>query len=210
MYDLIVLDGLVIDGTGAARRRADVAIADGRIAAIGRFAPALGRRVIDARGCVVAPGFIDPHTHYDPQLTLDPFASSSCFHGVTSVVVGNCGFGIAPTRAAGREAVKQIFARVEEIDPAVLDRIPWDFETFPELLQSREGKLGVNAAWYVAHSNLRLWAMGEAAYEREATRDETLEMCALVRDAMAAGAASFGSPASSAGPRGRSACAPRS
>ncbi|TMA35633.1 MAG: hypothetical protein E6J87_03135 [Deltaproteobacteria bacterium] len=145
MYDLIVCDGLVIDGTGASRRRADVAIADGKIAAIGRFAPSAARRALSAEGCVVAPGFIDPHTHCDPQLTLDPFASSSCFHGVTSVVVGNCGFGIAPTRAAGREAVKQIFARVE--DPAVLDRIPWDFETFPELLRSREGNIAGQKRW---------------------------------------------------------------
>ncbi len=193
MYDLLIRDGLVIDGTGASRRLADVAISNGRIAAIGRIGRDEARRVIDAAGRVVAPGFIDPHTHYDPQLTLDPFASTSCFHGVTSVVVGNCGFALAPTRPAAREGVKQIFSRVEEIDLAVLDRIPWDFETFPEFLKAREGRLGVNAAFYVGHCNVRLYAMGEDAYQREARPDELAAMRAIVREAMAAGAAGFSS-----------------
>lgn len=193
MYDLIVRDGTLIDGTGATRRIADVGVRDGRIAAIGRIARSEGRREIDASGCVVAPGFIDPHTHYDPQLTLDPFASSSCFHGVTSVVASNCGFAIAPTRREHRDCVKHIFARVEEIDPAVLDRIPWDFESFPEFLAAREGRLGVNASFYLGHSNVRLWVLGEEAYERAATPDEVDAMRALVREAMAAGAAGLSS-----------------
>lgn len=194
MYDLLIADGFVIDGTGASRRVADVAIRDGRIAAIGRIARSEARRVIDAAGRVVAPGFIDPHTHYDPQLTLDPFASSSCFHGVTSVVVGNCGFALAPTRPEARQGVKQIFARVEEIDLAVLDRIPWDFETFPEFLKAREGRLGVNAAFYVGHCNVRLYAMREDAYRRAATADELETMRRIVREAMAAGFSSTHSP----------------
>jgi len=193
MYDLVIADGFVIDGTGASRRVADVAIQGGRIAAIGRVDRASARRVIEAEGRVVAPGFIDPHTHYDPQLTLDPFASSSCFHGVTSVVVGNCGFALAPTRPAAREGVKSIFSRVEEIDLAVLDRIPWDFETFPEFLKAREGRLGVNAAFYVGHCNVRLYAMGEDAYRRAATGAEQDAMRRIVREAMAAGAAGFSS-----------------
>lgn len=193
MYDLLIRDGFVIDGTGASRRVADVAISNGRIEAIGRIDRSEARRVIEAEGRVVAPGFIDPHTHYDPQLTLDPFASSSCFHGVTSVVAGNCGFALAPTRPSAREGVKQIFARVEEIDLAVLDRIPWDFETFPEFLKAREGRLGVNAAFYVGHCNVRLWAMGDDAYRREARPDELSTMRAIVREAMAAGAAGFSS-----------------
>jgi N-acyl-D-aspartate/D-glutamate deacylase len=193
MYDLLIADGFLIDGTGASRRVADVAIRDGRIAAIGRIERGQARRVIEAEGRVVAPGFIDPHTHYDPQLTLDPFASSSCFHGVTTVVVGNCGFGLAPTRPEGREGVKQIFARVEEIDLAVLDRIPWDFETFPEFLKAREGRLGVNAAFYLGHCNVRLYAMGEAAYQRAATAEELGTMRKIVREAMVAGAAGFSS-----------------
>jgi len=193
MYDLLITDGFVIDGTGASRRIADVAIQDGRIAAIGRIGRSEARRVIEAEGRVVAPGFIDPHTHYDPQLTLDPFASSSCFHGVTSVVVGNCGFALAPTRPSGREGVKQIFARVEEIDLAVLDQIPWDFETFPEFLAAREGRLGVNAAFYIGHCNVRLYAMGDDAYHRAARPDELDAMRKIVREAMAAGAAGFSS-----------------
>ena len=193
MLDLVIKNGMLIDGTGASRRIADVAIENGRIAAIGRIAEDRARRVIDAEGLIVAPGLIDAHTHYDPQLTLDPFASSSCFHGVTSVVVGNCGFALAPTRASGRDAVKQIFSRVEEIDLAVLDQIPWDFESFPEFLASREKKLGVNAAFYVGHSNLRLWSLGEAAYERESSEAEVDEMKQILRAAMAAGAAGFSS-----------------
>lgn len=191
MFDLVLTGGLVVDGTGASRRVADIAIDAGRISAIGRIDPAGARRVLDVSGLVVAPGLIDAHTHYDPQLTLDPFASSSCFHGVTTVVAGNCGFALSPTRASGREAVKQIFARVEEIDLAVLDRIPWDFESFPEFLAAREGQLGVNAAFYVGHSNLRLWTLGEAAYERESTESEISEMVGILRAAMAAGAAGF-------------------
>jgi len=193
MHDLVISNGMVVDGTGASRRIADVAIEDGRITAIGRIDPAQGRRVIDAEGLVVAPGIIDAHTHYDPQLTLDPFASSSCFHGVTSVVAGNCGFALAPTRAEGREAVKDIFSRVEEIDLAVLDQIPWDFESFPEFLAAREGKLGVNAGFYIGHSNLRLWAVGEEAYDRASTEQEVAEMRKILRAAMAAGAMGFSS-----------------
>ncbi len=193
MYDLVVRDGIVIDGTGSTRRRADVAIAGGRIAAIGRFSSSEARHAIDADGRVVAPGFIDPHTHYDPQLLFDPFATSSCFHGVTSVVVGNCGFGIAPTRPEHRDGVLQIFSRVEEMSLAALGTIDWDFETFPELLSAREGRLGINAAYYLGHSNVRRWVMGEAASEREATGDEIQQMQALVREAMAAGAAGFSS-----------------
>lgn len=193
MFDLVITNGFVVDGTGAARRIADVAIDGGRIVEIGRVDAARGRRVIDAEGLVVAPGLIDAHTHYDPQLTLDPFASSSCFHGVTSVVAGNCGFAVAPTRPEARQGVKEIFARVEEIDLAVLDRMPWDFETFPEFLAAREGDLGLNAAFYVGHSNVRLWALGDDAYEREASDVELGEMRRVVREAMAAGAAGFSS-----------------
>jgi N-acyl-D-amino-acid deacylase len=193
MYDLVIANGTIVDGSGAVRRRADVAVKDGRIVALGHIDSASARRLIDAEGLVVAPGLIDAHTHYDPQLMLDPFASSSCFHGVTSVVAGNCGFALAPTRPGGREDVKRIFSRVEEIDLAVLDRIQWDFETFPEFLASREGQLGVNAAFYVGHSNLRLWAVGEAAFDRESTPAEVDSMCDVVSEAMAAGAAGLSS-----------------
>ena len=193
MYDLVILNGTVIDGTGLSRQRADVAVKDGRIVGIGRFDKSEGRRLIDADGHVVAPGIVDPHTHYDPQLTFEPYATSSCFHGVTSVVTGNCGFAMAPTRAADRGYIGSIFTRVEEIGAKTIAAIDWDFETFPDFLAARTGKLGVNAAFYVGHSNIRRWVMGTASNEREATDVETDAMRAIVREAMAAGAAGVSS-----------------
>ena len=192
-YDLLITNGLVIDGTGLPRRRADVAIRDGLIAGIGHFDPDSAERVLDARGRVVAPGIVDPHTHYDPQLTFEPYGTSSCYHGVTTVVAGNCGFSIAPARADDREFITQIFARVEDMSPGSLEGIPWDFESFPEYLAAREGQLGINAAFYVGHCNIRRWVMGDASYEREATDEEIEKMCAMVREAMEAGAAGLSS-----------------
>jgi len=191
--DLLITNGLVIDGTGLPRRRADVAIRDGRIAGIGSFDPAQAERVLDAKGRVVAPGIVDPHTHYDPQLTFEPYGTSSCFHGVTTVMTGNCGFSIAPAKAADRDFITQIFARVEDMAPGSLAAIPWSFESFPEFMASREGQLGINAAFYVGHCNLRRWVMGEDCTEREATDAEVEAMRALVRDAMEAGAAGLSS-----------------
>src|SRR5206468_845580 len=129
-------------------------------------------------------------THYDPQITFDPYATVSCFHGVTTVVAGNCGFSVAPCRAPDRSFLGGIFARVENMDPIALSAIEWnDFETFPQFLDSRRGKLGVNLGCYVGHSNLRRWVMGPDASEREATDAEVDAMCRLVEEAMAAGAA---------------------
>lgn len=192
-YDLLVTNGLVIDGTGLPRRRADVAVRDGRIVGIGHFDPADADRVIDAEGRVVAPGIVDPHTHYDPQLTFEPYGTSSCYHGVTTVLAGNCGFSIAPAKASDREFITQIFARVEDMSPGSLAAIPWDFESFPEFMASRQGKLGINAAFYVGHCNLRRWVMGEDCNEREATEAEIEAMRVLVREAMDAGAAGLSS-----------------
>lgn len=192
-YDLLVTNGLVIDGTGLPRRRADVAIRDGRIVGVGRFDAASAKRVIDADGAVVAPGIVDPHTHYDPQLTFDPYATSSCYHGVTTVLAGNCGFSIAPTRADDRESILRIFARVEDMSPGSLAAIPWGFETFPEFMETRRGNLGINAACYVGHCNVRRWVMNDDCYEREATEGEIDAMREIVRAAMAAGAAGLSS-----------------
>jgi len=193
-YDLVIRGGVVVDGTGLARRRADVAVEGGRIAAVGHVsAREEARRTLDAGGLVVAPGIIDLHTHYDPQLTFDPWATSSCYHGVTTVVAGNCGFSIAPTRAADRPYARALFAAVEGMAPVALDGVAFDFETFPEYLAAREGRLGVNLACYVGHSSLRRFAMGESASEREATEAEIAAMRRLVREAMAAGAAGFSS-----------------
>ncbi len=191
--DLLITNGLVVDGTGLPRRRADVAIRDGRVVGIGRFDAASARRVIDAQDRIVAPGIVDPHTHYDPQLTFEPFGTSSCYHGVTTVVAGNCGFSIAPTRADDRAFITQIFGRVEDMSPGSLAAIPWDFETFPEFVAARKGHLGLNAAFYVGHCNVRRWVMGDACFEREATNDEIERMRGLVREAMQAGAAGLSS-----------------
>jgi N-acyl-D-amino-acid deacylase len=193
MYDLAVVGGTLVDGSGLPRRRADVLVQDGRIAGTGFARDGEAERVIDATGLVVAPGIVDIHTHYDPQLTFEPYATSSCFHGVTTVVAGNCGFSVAPTREADREFITQMFARVEGMSAGALAGLPWDFESFPEYLEARRGRIGVNLACYVGHSAVRRWVMGEAAQEREATEYEMLEMAGLVGEAMAAGAAGFSS-----------------
>ncbi len=193
-WDLVIRGGIVVDGTGLSRRRADVAVANGRIAAVGHVPNATDAdRVIDAEGMIVAPGIIDLHTHYDPQLTFDPHATSSCYHGVTTVLAGNCGFSIAPTREAARPYIKAMFAKVEGMEPVALDGVKWDFESFPEYLAAREQGLGVNLACYIGHSSLRRFVMGADGSERHASADEVAQMRALVREAMAAGAAGFSS-----------------
>ncbi len=193
-WDLVVRGGIVVDGTGLARRRGDVAVRDGVIAAVGHVPGAKDtRRTIDADGHIVAPGIIDAHTHYDPQLTFDPYATSSCYHGVTTVLAGNCGFSIAPTREAARPYIKAMFAKVEGMEPVALEGVEWDFESFPDYLRAREGRLGVNLACYIGHSSLRRFVMGADGSERHATEEEIGQMRALVGEAMAAGAAGFSS-----------------
>ena len=176
MHDLLITGGLVVDGTGVPGRIADVAIADGRVVGIGRHRGESAQRTIDADGLVVAPGIVDAHTHYDPQITWDGLCDTSALHGVTTVAAGNCGFGVAPCRADDHEYLGQLFARVEGMDLAALDRIEWGFETFPEFLGSREGRLGLNFGMYVGHSAIRRWVLGDAAYERAATEDEVATM----------------------------------
>jgi len=188
MADLVIRGGTVIDGTGAPGRRADVAIEGDRIAAIGTGLS--GTRTLDASGCVVAPGFIDIHTHYDAQVFWDPALTPSCFHGVTTVVAGNCGFSIAPTRPAHRELIARTLENVEDMNPASLAAgVPWDFETHPQYLAS-VGRRGtaLNFGAYVGHTAVRLYVMGDAAYERKATDHEVARMCAVVRESMQAGA----------------------
>jgi N-acyl-D-amino-acid deacylase len=193
-WDLVIRGGVVVDGTGLSRRRADVAVRGGRIAAVGHVPNANdAARVIDAEGMIVAPGIVDVHTHYDPQLTFDPYATSSCYHGVTTVLAGNCGFSIAPTRPEARPYIKAMFAKVEGMAPVALDGVEWDFQSFSEYLAAREAKLGVNLACYVGHSTLRRYVMGAEGSEREATESEIAEMRGLVREAMEAGAAGFSS-----------------
>jgi N-acyl-D-amino-acid deacylase len=187
--DLVIRGGTVVDGTGAPGVRADVAITDGKVSEIGSGLD--GERTLDAGGHVVAPGFIDIHTHYDAQIFWDPALSPSCYHGVTTVVAGNCGFSIAPTRPEHREVIARTLENVEDMNVASLAAgIPWDFSTFPEYLASVERRgTGLNYAAYIGHTALRLFVMGDAAYERVATPDEVARMQAVLREAMLAGAA---------------------
>ncbi len=187
----ILKNGTVVDGTGRSRFIADVAIAGDRIVDIGH--DLAGDVVIDVTDNIVAPGFIDIHTHYDAQVFWDPALTPSCFHGVTTVVAGNCGFSIAPTRAADRDLIAHTMEKVEDMDPATLQTgIPWEFETFPEYLDAirRRGTL-LNYASYIGHTPLRIWAMGEDAVGRVATESEIADMARTVREAMDAGAAGF-------------------
>jgi len=192
-YDLAIMGGIVVDGSGLARRRGDIAVKDAKIARIGFVDPAEAEQVIDADGLHVAPGIIDAHTHYDPQLTFEPYATSSCYHGVTTVLAGNCGFSVAPNRPDQRDFLARMFAKVEGMSPVALSAVEWDFETFPEFLASRRGRLGVNMACYVGHSAVRRTVMGAEGSEREATRAEVEEMRRIVGEAMEAGAAGFSS-----------------
>ena len=188
---LVIKGGTVHDGTGAPGFRADVGIADGRINEVG--ANLDGEQVLDAGDCVVAPGFIDIHTHYDAQVFWDPALTPSCFHGVTTVVAGNCGFSIAPTRTEHHELIARTLENVEDMDfDVLLGGVPWDFVTFPDYLASvRQRGSVLNYAAYLGHTALRLFVMGAEAYDRAATDDEVTAMAAAVREAMTAGAAGF-------------------
>jgi len=191
MSELVIRGGTVYDGTGGPGRVADVAIAGGVIREI---APnRRGELELDASGCAVTPGFIDIHTHYDAQVFWDPALRPSSYHGVTTVVAGNCGFAIAPTRPEHRDVIVRTLENVEDMDPATLHAgIAWDFETFPEYLDAvRSRGTVLNFTAYVGHSPLRLYVMGDAAYERAATVDEIERMCVLVREGIEAGAAGF-------------------
>jgi N-acyl-D-aspartate/D-glutamate deacylase len=187
----VIKNGLVVDGTGSPGHLADVLIEGDRVIEIGSNLQ--GDVVIDATGRVVAPGFIDIHTHYDAQAFWDPALTPSCYHGVTTVVAGNCGFSIAPTRPQDRTLIANTMEKVEDMDPATLNAgIPWDFESFPEYLASIEqhGTL-LNFAAYVGHTPLRIFVMGDQSVGRVATADEVAQMALLVTEAMEAGAAGF-------------------
>jgi N-acyl-D-amino-acid deacylase len=191
-HDLVIRGGTVIDGTGAPGRVADVAIDGDRVAEIGSKLD--GVRELDASGHVVTPGFIDIHTHYDAQVFWDPALTPSSWHGVTSVVAGNCGFSIAPCRPEHRALIGRTLQHVEDMSLSTLEAgIPWDFETFPEYLDAveRHGS-ALNFTAYVGHTAVRLFIMGDDGYEREEpTEDELTRMAQTVRESVAAGAAGF-------------------
>jgi len=192
MYDFVIRNGTVVDGTGMPGYRADVGLNGNRIAAIGRIRER-GKEELDATGHVVSPGFIDGHTHMDAQVFWDASGSSSCWHGVTSAVMGNCGFTLAPVREDERALVVRNLERAEDIDPAALAAgIDWTFQTFPEYLDAVDRlPKGINFAANIGHSALRTWAMGERAFEAEASDDDLDRMQGQLADAIRAGAIGF-------------------
>ena len=191
-YDLVIKNGVVIDGSGMPRYRGDVGVVGGRIAAIGRIRES-AREVIDADGQVVAPGFVDGHTHMDAQVFWDPLGTCSCWHGVTSVVMGNCGFTLAPCAKSDRHLVVRNLERAEDIAGEAMDAgIDWTWTTFPEFLTAVDGlPKGINYAGYVGHSALRTYAMGERAFDKAATEDDLRAMERELRAALTAGAMGF-------------------
>jgi N-acyl-D-amino-acid deacylase len=195
--EIVLRGGTVVDGTGAPGRVADVAVEGGRIVAIGEGLR--GAEELDASGKVVSPGFIDVHTHYDAQVFWDPSLTPSSHHGVTTVVAGNCGFGIAPIRPDAVELMARTLQNVEDMSfDTLLAGVPWDeFETFPQYLDAVERRgVGLNYACYVGHTAVRLYVMGDAAYERAATPEEQSRMQEVVAGALAAGAIGFASSSS--------------
>ncbi|HKQ26260.1 MAG TPA: amidohydrolase family protein [Burkholderiales bacterium] len=193
-FDLLIKNGLLIDGTGTPGRHADVAVAHGKIVEIGSVDGA-ARQTIDASDCVVSPGFIDPHTHYDAQICWDGAVTPSSWHGVTSVVMGNCGVGIAPCRPGSREVAMRDLVNVESIPFEVLSKgITWDWETFPEYMDAAARRQpSVNLGFLAPLTPFRHYVMGEASMERAATTEETVKIAALLAGAMDAGAFGFSS-----------------
>ena len=193
-YDIKIIGGTIVDGTGAPGYKGDVGIRAGRVVALGD-APEAGKQVIDASGKVVCPGFVDIHTHYDAQVLWDRMLTISPWHGVTTAVVGNCGFGIAPTRPDHRRLILQTLENVEGMSLDALEAglgDDWGFETFPEYLDAIERQgMAINMGVLVGHTPLRMYVMGEDAVERAATPDEVARMRDLVREALEAGAVGF-------------------
>ncbi len=189
--DTIIKDGLIVDGDGAAPYHGDVAIQDGKIVGLGSVNDTAAR-VIDAGGLAVAPGFWDVHTHYDAQLLWDPLATSSSWHGVTTVVMGNCGFTLAPCRPDDQDWLVQTLARVEGMNADVLRRtLPWGWEDFRGYLDTLDQALGVNTLPQVGHTAVRRYVMGAEASERESTPDEVRRMRQVIAESLKAGANGF-------------------
>jgi N-acyl-D-amino-acid deacylase len=194
MHDLVIRGGTVVDGTGGPSRTADVAVDDGIITAVGDLKGAAAERTIDADGLLVTPGVVDVHTHYDGQATWDPLMTPSSWHGVTTVVMGNCGVGFAPVRPGSQEWLVQLMEGVEDIPgTALTEGITWGWESFPEYLTALEG-MGrvVDVGTQVPHGAVRAYVMGERGSRNEpATPEDIAAMAALVKDGIAAGALGF-------------------
>ncbi len=191
MLHIVIRGGTVVDGTGAPARQADVGIQSGKIVAVGEVDEQAGQ-VLDADGLVVAPGFVDPHTHYDAQLFWDPAASSSSLHGVTSIIGGNCGFTLAPITDADADYTRRMMAKVEGMPLLALEEgVPWDWSTFSEYLDRLDGAIGVNAGFLVGHCALRRRVMGTEAVTGPASEEQVAQMVALLHEAIVAGGLGF-------------------
>jgi N-acyl-D-aspartate/D-glutamate deacylase len=192
--DLLIRGGTVVDGSGGKRFAADIGVSQGRIVEVGRLRePA--QRTVDADGLIVSPGFIDGHTHMDAQVAWDPLGSCSCWHGVTSVVMSNCGFALAPCKPADRDWYARCLSAVEDIPTeAMAAGIDWNWETFPEYMATVERlPKAINYGMYIGHSALRMYVMGRRALEETASDDDMRRMALLVQEALRAGALGFSS-----------------
>jgi len=187
MADTVIKGGTIVDGTGMPAFVGDVAITDGTIEQVGGVLS--GDKVIDATGLHVVPGFVDVHTHYDAQLHFDPSASPSSWHGVTTVLTGNCGFALAPSKPADVDWLVQMLAKVEGMSPdALAAGVPWSGGSLGDFFDGLDGRIGVNMACYAGHAAIRRWVMGAAASERAATAAEIRAMQAVMDQAMRDGA----------------------
>ncbi|MCX7864450.1 MAG: amidohydrolase family protein, partial [Novosphingobium sp.] len=191
MLDLKISGGTIVDGTGRPGFAGDVGVRDGRIVAVGAVSEA-ARETVDASGLVVSPGFIDVHTHYDAQVFWDPALSPSCFHGVTTVLGGFCGFSVAPLSPQSARYLAPMLARVEGMPLETLEAaVPWDWSSFGEYLDRIEGRIGLNAGFFAGHSAIRRLVMGERAVGEQATPEDLEAMKALLGQCLAEGALGF-------------------
>ena len=191
-YDLLIKNGTIVDGTGAERYHADIAVVDGKIAAMGKINEG-AKEVVDASDLIVAPGFVDHHTHYDAQICWDPVITCSSWHGVTSVIMGNCGVGLAPCKPDVREIAAWDLVNVEAIPFDVLSQgVTWDWETFPEYMDAAAKRgSGINLGFMAPLTPFRHYVMGEESMDRAATQEERAQVAALLKEAMQAGAFGF-------------------
>ena len=197
MFDLVLRGGSVIDGTGGPVVSADIGITDGRLTVIGS-ADAEARETKDVSGLLIAPGFVDPHTHYDAQLHWDPYATPSSWHGVTSVIGGNCGFTLAPLRSQDADFTRRMMAQVEGMPLAALEEgLGWGWESFGEFLGALDGRIAVNAGFLVGHCALRRYVMGADASQRSSTPEELLELEDLLSRSLQQGGLGFSTSLSS-------------